>query len=88
MPVCFSFKNKLNSPNLIGKTYMFTSPKTWLFFFKQIYFYFLSLVGIPMNNCAKYQHPNKKIVFFEKSQIAFSTISNISPPATDSHHPL
>ena len=33
------------------------------------YFYFIFLVGTPINNCAKYQHPKHKILYFvEKSQ--------------------
>ena len=39
----------------------FYKPLKWpLFQIFCIYFYFLSFVGTPMNNCAKYQHPKQK----------------------------
>ena len=60
--------------NLTWKTYIFTNPKSCLFFYLKNYFYFLFLLGTPMNNCAKYQHPKHKCSIFLKNQkIAFFT---------------
>ena len=47
-----------------GKTHILTNPKRCLFFKqKKNIFNFLSLVGTPINECAKYQHSKKNLFF-------------------------
>ena len=67
MPLCFYFKNHLHFPNLNVKTHILTKPKSCLFSGNYFYFYFLSVVGTPMNNCAKYQHLKQKLFLLLKN---------------------
>ena len=71
MPFCFYLKNKLHFPNLAGNL---QTLKVAFFPKINFYFYFLSVVRTPLNNCAKHQHPEQKFnIFFEKSQNCFFT---------------
>ena len=74
MPFCFFFKNYFNFPNLTGKTYIFTNPKNWLFFFKKKFIFSFILSRDPNEQLCKVSASlNKNLVFFEKSQNAFFT---------------
>ena len=57
-----------------GRFFFLQTLKVAYFSFTNRYFSFLSLVGSPMKNCAKYQHPKQKFSIFKKNpKIAFFT---------------
>ena len=64
MPFCFYFKSHRHFPNLTGKHTILETLKVAFFRKKKFYYYFVTLVGTPMNNCAKYQHHKPKFNFF------------------------